>query len=189
MSKHLLGNCFLFVSDSVSRIPSCPPTFYIAEDDFEFVILLPLPLKCWDFRAMPPHPVYVVLEIEPRALCVLDKSCSVTELYPAPFHTFSWSIGHWCLSPYPVISVSSPQNPLRSCDRTSVGAGGNIKIFCAPNLTQGGRHTEVPLSHLILSLEWHTQEELKITEELSTSVLKQKQNPFFLSSCTKPALI
>lgn len=105
---------------------------------------------------------------------MLDKCFSITELHPAPFHTFSLSIGHWCLSMYPVLSVNSSLKPLRTFGRTSVGAGGNLKILYASNLTQGGRHTEIPLSHLILSLNWDIQEELVFTDELSTPILKQK---------------
>lgn len=44
-----------------------------AEGDIEHLLLLPLPPKGLDCRYIPPHLVYVVLEIDALALCVLGK--------------------------------------------------------------------------------------------------------------------
>lgn len=35
--------------------PSWPQTHYIAEVGLEFLTLLPLPRKCWDYKSMPPN--------------------------------------------------------------------------------------------------------------------------------------
>jgi hypothetical protein len=34
-------------------------------DDLEFMILLSPPLKCWDYRPVPPQSVDMVLGLEP----------------------------------------------------------------------------------------------------------------------------
>lgn len=42
-----------------------------AENDLELLILLPAPLRCWDYRRVSSHPVYVVIRTEQNAeLCV-----------------------------------------------------------------------------------------------------------------------
>lgn len=41
--------------------------------DFELLILLLIPSQCWYSMHVPPHPIYIVLGIEPRALCMLHK--------------------------------------------------------------------------------------------------------------------
>lgn len=62
-----------FFFEAVSCSPGWPPTWYVAEKDLELLTLLSPPPKCWNYRFVPPHPVYVVLGPEPRALCVLGK--------------------------------------------------------------------------------------------------------------------
>lgn len=42
----------------------------------KILTLLPLPLKCWDFRPVPPHLLYMVLGMEPIALRVLGNTPS-----------------------------------------------------------------------------------------------------------------
>jgi hypothetical protein len=44
----------------------------IAKDNLGFLIFC-LPLECWSFRHEPPCQVDRVLEIKPRALCILGK--------------------------------------------------------------------------------------------------------------------
>lgn len=53
---------------------------YVDEDYLEFLILLCLPPKCWDHSHVPPCPVFALLWMEPKALCMLDKC--LTELPP-----------------------------------------------------------------------------------------------------------
>lgn len=50
--------------------PRLPGTLHVAKDDFELLVLLPPPPKCWDGGRAPPHLVYVVRGMEPRALCM-----------------------------------------------------------------------------------------------------------------------
>lgn len=57
-----------------------------AKDDLELVIFLPPPLKCSDYRHVPPSPVYVVLVIEPAALCMV--STPPPELHPTPVSVY-----------------------------------------------------------------------------------------------------
>lgn len=45
--------------------PACIQMNGIAEDDFEFMVLLSLPFVCWDYMPVPPHSVGMVLGIEP----------------------------------------------------------------------------------------------------------------------------
>lgn len=43
-----------------------PQICYVTEDNLQLWILLPAPLKCWDYRYMPLCWVYMVMEIKPR---------------------------------------------------------------------------------------------------------------------------
>lgn len=47
----------------------------------KILTLLPLPLKCWDFRPAPPDLLYMVLGMEPIAFRVLGNTPSGT---PSP---------------------------------------------------------------------------------------------------------
>lgn len=51
-----------------------PQTRYVVEDDFELVILLPPVLKSCHSTCALSCPIYVVLGIEPGALCMPGKS-------------------------------------------------------------------------------------------------------------------
>lgn len=53
--------------------PDWSRTYYIAEDAFELLTLLPLPAKCWVSNHAPSYPVYEVLRLEPRASCMLGE--------------------------------------------------------------------------------------------------------------------
>lgn len=53
-------------SHSASCNPDWTETYYIAEEDLEYLILLPPPLVCWNYRCTQHCMVYVVLEIEQR---------------------------------------------------------------------------------------------------------------------------
>lgn len=69
----------LFSCDRVSCILGCSQTHYIAEDDFELLlILLFLPLECWDYRHVPLNLVYLALRIKLRALYILGM-CSTNQ--------------------------------------------------------------------------------------------------------------
>lgn len=60
---------------------------YIVEDSLELLIiliLLPLPLRHWNYKPGPPCLIYVVLEIEPRTLCMLGKE----SVFPLPYTFF-----------------------------------------------------------------------------------------------------
>lgn len=59
-----------FIQDRVdSSISIC----YVAKDNLELLILLPPPPKGWNTDVQPPLLIYVLLEMEPRALCMLGK--------------------------------------------------------------------------------------------------------------------
>lgn len=45
-------------------------TYYVAKDNLELLIHLPLSPWCWDYRLVAPHRVYVM---GPRALCMLTR--------------------------------------------------------------------------------------------------------------------
>lgn len=45
----------------------------LGKDDTELLIFLYPPPKCWDDSCIPSCQVYVLLGIEPKALCVLQK--------------------------------------------------------------------------------------------------------------------
>lgn len=67
-------NIFGFVFwDRTSCGPGWPQTHHIAMKHFELLILLSLPHKHCYYRHVPWCLVYMHLEIEPRALCVLGK--------------------------------------------------------------------------------------------------------------------
>lgn len=44
---------FSLFKDKVLYSPDRPQTCYVAEDCFEFLILSPLLLECWDYRPAP----------------------------------------------------------------------------------------------------------------------------------------
>lgn len=63
-----------------------------------------LPHKCQAYTYVPPHLVYVMLDLEPRASCVLEKHSTIWVIFPALLYTFklySWLIWliifHLCL--------------------------------------------------------------------------------------------
>lgn len=47
--------------------------FTVAEADLEFLILVPLFPKCWNYRHVPPWLVYEVLGTEPGISFILGK--------------------------------------------------------------------------------------------------------------------
>ena len=53
--------------------PDWPQTCYVADDDLEHLIFLPLTPECQDCRCLLPCPISVALRNEPRALCILGK--------------------------------------------------------------------------------------------------------------------
>lgn len=59
--------CLFVVGDGVLCNSGWLQTCHVAENN-----LLPLLHKCWDFRPMPPHSIYVIQWTKPRALCMLD---------------------------------------------------------------------------------------------------------------------
>lgn len=42
----------------------------------ELVAMLPSPSSCWGGRNDPPRPVFALLDIKPRPLCILGKRCT-----------------------------------------------------------------------------------------------------------------
>lgn len=47
------------------------------KESFEFLsYTLPLPPRCWGSRNEPPRPSFALLEIKPRALCMLGEHCT-----------------------------------------------------------------------------------------------------------------
>lgn len=69
----------LFFLETVSCILSCSRTYYIADDDFELLlILLSLPLECCDYRHVLLNLVYLVLRIKHRTLYI-PGMCSTNQ--------------------------------------------------------------------------------------------------------------
>ena len=56
-----------FFIDRVSSIPDWPQS--LLKDDLEFVTLLPPLPEWWGYRHPPPHLIYAMLRVNPRALC------------------------------------------------------------------------------------------------------------------------
>lgn len=59
---------------------------YATKDDLEHLIILPSPLLCWHYRCRLPYLAYVVcalLDIKPKALCVLGKHSTNRATSPA----------------------------------------------------------------------------------------------------------
>lgn len=50
-----------------------------------FMIFLPLALKCWDAKCVSPYPLYVLLKMEPRALCTLGEHSTTWTTFLDPF--------------------------------------------------------------------------------------------------------
>lgn len=71
-----------------SHVPKLTLNSYVAEDDFEILIFLPPPLKCWDYRCIHQM-AYGVLGMEPPDLCAYYTSTLTTKLCPShpPIHT------------------------------------------------------------------------------------------------------
>lgn len=61
-----------------------PQTHSVAEESIDLLILLPLTQKCWEPRYVL-CPLYAVLGIELRALCMQSKHSA--ELYPNINHS------------------------------------------------------------------------------------------------------
>lgn len=53
-----------------------PPVHYVAEDDLELLIFLPSSPKCWYYKSVLPHMVYIELGIKCMTLCMLKKHCA-----------------------------------------------------------------------------------------------------------------
>lgn len=60
------------ICDRVLHIIGWPRTGCVPKNDLEFLILPSLPLESWGYRHASPHPVSVVLGMDPRALHMLD---------------------------------------------------------------------------------------------------------------------
>ena len=58
---------------AVAEIPGWPQTCYIAGGDLELLVILSLLPRRLGYRCVLPHSVHVVLEIEPKALCLSGK--------------------------------------------------------------------------------------------------------------------
>lgn len=63
---------FFFFWDRDSYNAGRPQTHYMAKEDFELWISLPISPKCWSYRYAWPHWL-LVLGIQMRVLCVLSK--------------------------------------------------------------------------------------------------------------------
>lgn len=59
--------------DKVSCCPDLPQTHFVGEGDLEYLILLPLPLECWENGRVSPWPVSKVLGMEPKLSCVVGS--------------------------------------------------------------------------------------------------------------------
>ena len=74
-------------SEIVSCVPDWPPNQDGAGNDFELLILLILPHKCWNYsRKEPACPVYGVLSIKPRVSCMLSTCCTIEALLSSCLH-------------------------------------------------------------------------------------------------------
>lgn len=62
-----------YKTDGVSHSPGQPRISYVAKDDPEHVSLLLLCPEFWDYGHAPQHPIYAVLEVEPKILCILIR--------------------------------------------------------------------------------------------------------------------
>lgn len=78
------GQCIFFISltknyfeDNVSYITGI---YQVAKDDLEFLILLPLCIKCWDYG----HEWTWVLKVKARVSCTIGKHSSIWFVSLAP---------------------------------------------------------------------------------------------------------
>lgn len=63
------------VYSRVSYTPSWLLILSVAKDDLKFLIHMPSTSLVLDLQTGPTTPIYVVLEVKPKALCILGK-CS-----------------------------------------------------------------------------------------------------------------
>jgi hypothetical protein len=78
--------------DSVSCSPGWPQTCFIAEDDFELLILLPTSPKVRDYKCVPLCPVYSVQGINPG-------------LWMPSKHSTGWATAPCSLHPLVIFSI------------------------------------------------------------------------------------
>lgn len=64
-SSQIVHSFYLFFRERVLCSSDWLQTHYIAKDNLEFLIFLSLPSESWDYRLMPPNPLYKVLGIKP----------------------------------------------------------------------------------------------------------------------------
>lgn len=80
-----------YILDDASYIPVWFQMLYINKDDLKLSFLLFAFPKTWNWGFMPPHPVFVELDMELRALWMLDKH-SINWVLPTEIHPVFWII-------------------------------------------------------------------------------------------------
>lgn len=63
-------------------IPGWLQTCYAAKSGLELLMLMPLPLECWDYSCAQPHLLHVMLGTEPRAS--REAGTPSAQLHPSP---------------------------------------------------------------------------------------------------------
>lgn len=68
-----VSDCECFVLKQGLYSPGWPETPCVAKDNLELLMLLPLPLECWDYRWVTLLLNYAALKIEAKVLSVQTK--------------------------------------------------------------------------------------------------------------------
>lgn len=77
--------CFVLYCFETGSLAQAGLQFPGCKDDLTLLIVLPPPVPCWDYRHAWPPTIYTMLEMEPRASCVLGDPSTSCSASPALF--------------------------------------------------------------------------------------------------------
>lgn len=134
----------------------------MAKDEFELLILLFLFLTCWDYLRAPSSLAYVLLEIESRALSMLESTLlsyilSPRHLLKIPsssiFFHYILFVSYVCLCVPTHVFTHEPHSRMHGNQRTTCRLWSLFLPFGVWGLNLGRRaRWQVPLPHRTISL-------------------------------------